>query len=162
MAVLIQMRLLMLKLQHPEQYFKFVSLNKALSPDGCVDEFINQIKLHMNGINYLVLCDVIITNRDNGDISHIQKNSYDILKKKGLCNGPLKTQFKRHAFLYLTQCQPYIWNEHQQEPVIIDVIGIETQYEGGPAYKRDINTIVLVVPSQRRRKKETIKLTGLA
>jgi len=54
-----------LKLQHPERYLELISLNKTPSSDACVDEFINQIKLHMNGINYWVLCIVIMKNINN-------------------------------------------------------------------------------------------------
>ena len=52
----------MLNLKHPKPYLELISLNKTPSSDACVDEFINQIKLHMNGINYWVLCNVIMKN----------------------------------------------------------------------------------------------------
>jgi hypothetical protein len=113
----------------------------------------------MNGIYYLLFYDVIIKNRDNGIYVTLRKIGMPYITK-GLRNDPLKINPDSTHFLFLTQCPIYICNEHQREPVIIDVIGIETQYEEGSACKRDINTIALVVPSQRR-KKETIKLTGL-
>jgi hypothetical protein len=157
-ATFIEMRLLILNLQHPERYLELISLNKTPSSDACVDEFINQIKLHMNGLNYWALCDVIIKNRNN-EIYNIWKISYYIhiyvCIYIWLCNGSLKNQFRLHPFLFFTQCAIYICNEH--DPVIIGVIGIEIQCEGGLAHKRDINTIALVVSSQRRHKKETIK-----
>lgn len=101
-------------------------------------------------------CDTIIKKQRRWVISYVQKHSYytntNTHTRKGLFNGPLENQFNLRPFLLCTQYPIYICNE--RELVITDVIGIETQYEGGPAYKLDINTIALFVPSRRQRKKK--------